>query len=153
MNLQEDYLAHYGTKGHSGRYPHGSGENPHQHCGCFLARINELKKNGLSETEIAKSMGISTTKLRAQISLANAEVRAEKVAQAQALKAKGYSLKQIAKEMGFKNDSSVRSLLNESAEARMNAARKTADILKKAIDEKGMIDVGTGVENQLGVSK
>ena len=48
--------------------------------------------------------------------------------------------------MGFSNDSSVRSLLNENSEARMNQAKKTAEFLKKQIEEKGMIDVGTGVE-------
>ena len=55
--------------------------------------------------------------------------------------------------MGFSNDSSVRSLLNENSEARMNQAKKTAEFLKKQIEEKGMIDVGTGVERELGISK
>lgn len=35
----------------------------------------------------------------------------------------------------------------------MNQAQKTADFLRKQIDEKGMIDVGTGVERELGISK
>ena len=47
----------------------------------------------------------------------------------------------------------IRSLLNEDAEARMNQARKTAEFLKKQVDEKGMIDVGVGVERELGISK
>lgn len=55
--------------------------------------------------------------------------------------------------MGFANDSSVRSLLNERSEARMNQAKKTAEFLKEQIAEKGMIDVGTGVERELGISK
>ena len=55
--------------------------------------------------------------------------------------------------MGFKNDSSVRSLLNENSERRMNQAQKTAEFLKKQINEKGMVDVGTGVERELGISK
>ncbi len=55
--------------------------------------------------------------------------------------------------MGFANDSSVRSLLNEKSEARMNQAKTTADYLKQMVDEKGMIDVGTGVERELGISK
>lgn len=55
--------------------------------------------------------------------------------------------------MGFANDSSVRSLLNETSENRMNQAKATADVLRKLIEEKGMIDVGTGVERELGVSK
>jgi hypothetical protein len=35
----------------------------------------------------------------------------------------------------------------------MNQARKTAEFLKKQVDEKGMIDVGVGVERELGISK
>ena len=35
----------------------------------------------------------------------------------------------------------------------MNQAQKTAEFLKKQIDEKGMIDVGVGVERELGISK
>lgn len=62
-------------------------------------------------------------------------------------------MNEIADKMGFANDSSVRSLLNESSEARMNQAKQTAEFLKKQISEKGMIDVGTGVEKELGISK
>ena len=62
-------------------------------------------------------------------------------------------MNEIADKMGFANDSSVRSLLNETSENRMNQAKATADVLRKLIEEKGMIDVGTGVERELGVSK
>lgn len=72
---------------------------------------------------------------------------------AKGLREKGYSLNEIAVKMGFKNDSSVRSLLNENAESRMNQAEKTADFLRQKVDEKGMIDAGTGVERELGISR
>ena len=62
-------------------------------------------------------------------------------------------MNEIAEKMGYTNDSSIRSLLNENSEARMNQARKTAEFLKEQIDKKGMIDVGTGVERELGISK
>ena len=42
----EEKLAHYGVKRRSGRYPWGSGDNPYQHGKDFLARIDELKKDG-----------------------------------------------------------------------------------------------------------
>lgn len=149
----EHALEHYGMPKRSGRYPWGSGENPYQHSGDFLSRAETLKKQGLSETEIAKSMGLTTTQYRTQKSLAKDERRALEVETAKGLRAKGYSLNEIAEKMGYNNDSSVRSLLNENSEARMNQARKTADFLKKQIDEKGMIDVGTGVERELNISK
>ena len=96
---------------------------------------------------------MTTTQLRTQMSLAKDERRSLQVATAKGLREKGYSLNEIAEKMGFANDSSVRSLLNENSEARMNQAKTTADFLKKMIDEKGMIDVGTGVERELGISR
>lgn len=151
--ISDDMLMHYGVARRSGRYPWGSGDNPYQHSGDFLSRVQSLKKSGMSETDIAKTMGLTTTQLRTQMSLAKDERRAVQVATAKDLREKGYSLNEIADKMGFANDSSVRSLLNENSEARMNQAKATADVLRKLIDEKGMIDVGTGVERELGVSK
>lgn len=150
---REIYLIHYGMPRRSGRYPWGSGKEPYQHSGDFLSRIDELKKQGLSDTEIAKSMGLTTTQFRTQRSLAKDERRAIEVETAKDLRNKGYSLNKIAEKMGYNNDSSVRSLLNENSEAIMNQAKKTAEFLKKQIDEKGMIDVGAGVERELGISK
>lgn len=152
-SIQDDILMHYGVARRSGRYPWGSGDNPYQHSGDFLSRVHELKGSGMSETDIAKSMGLTTTQLRTQMSLAKDERRAIQVTTAKDLREKGYSLNEIATKMGFDNDSSVRSLLNENSEIRMNKAKATADILRKLIDEKGMIDVGTGVEKELGISR
>lgn len=151
--IAEDILKHYGMPRRSGRYPWGSGKNPYQRSGDFISRVNELKKSGMSEKEIAEYMGLTTTQLRTQVGLAKDERRSLEVATAKSLREKGYSLNQIAEKMGYKNDSSIRSLLNEDAEARMNQARKTAEFLKKQVDEKGMIDVGVGVERELGISK
>lgn len=151
--IAEEMLMHYGMPRRSGRYPWGSGDNPYQHSGDFLSRVEELKKQGLSETDIAKSMGLTTTQYRTQKSLAKDERRALDVARARSLREDGKSLNEIAAIMGFSNDSSVRSLLNENSEARMNQAKKTAEFLKKQIEEKGMIDVGIGVERELGISK
>ena len=151
--ILEDMLMHYGTPRHSGRYPWGSGENPYQHSGDFLSRVESLKKEGVSETKIAEMMGMSTTELRAYKSIAKNERRAAEVAKAKALRDEGYSLQEIADKMGYANDSSIRSLLNETSEARMNKSVKTAEFLKKQIDEKGIVDVGAGVEKELGISK
>ena len=149
--VAEDILMHIGTAT-SGRYPKGSGDDPYQHSGDFLSRVELLKNQGLGDTDIAKAMGLSTTQYRAQKSLAKDERRGQQVATAKSLRDQGYSLDAIATKMGYSNDSSVRSLLNENSEARMNQAKKTADFLKKQVDEKGMIDVGAGVERELGIS-
>jgi hypothetical protein len=151
--MEGDNLKHYGMPKRSGRYPWGSGQDPYQHSGDFMSRVDELSKKGMSEKDIADSMGLTTTQLRVQKSLAKAERRSLDVATAKGLREKGYSLSEIATQMGFNNDSSVRTLLDENSEARMNEAAKTAEFLKKQVDEKGMIDVGTGVERELNISK
>ena len=89
-SIVEDILMHYGMPRRSGRYPYGSGENPYQHSGDFLSRVQELKKSGMSETDIAKNMGLTTTQLRTQMSLAKDERRALQVATAKGLREKGY---------------------------------------------------------------
>lgn len=160
----EDMLMHYGMPRRSGRYPWGSGENPFQHEEGFLARVHELREknfeftdeNGRTytgETAIAKSMGLTTTQYRTLLAMANNERRRLEVERAKSLRSDGKSLNEIAQIMGYKNDSSIRSLLNQSSEARMNAAQATADFLKKQVEEKGMIDVGVGVERELNVSR
>ena len=136
--IAEEILMHYGMPRRSGRYPWGSGDNPYQHSGDFLSRVDELKSQGMSDTEIAKAMGLTTTQYRTQKSLAKDERRALDVARAKSLREDGLSLNEIAKEMGFANDSSVRSLLNENSEVRMNQAKTTAEIIKKQIDEKAL---------------
>jgi len=152
-HVAEDILEHYGVLRRSGRYPWGSGDNAFQRSGDFLSRVEELKKKGLSQVDIAKSMGLTTTQLRVQKSMANSERRTIQVITAKKLREKGHSLNEIADKMGFANDSSVRSLLNESSEARMNQAKKTADFLRDQINKKEIIDVGVGVERDLGVSR
>jgi len=74
--IQEDILMHYGVKRRSGRYPWGSGDNPYQHGGDFLSRVEELQRLGKSEKEIAAEIGLSTTDLRMQVRVAKHERRA-----------------------------------------------------------------------------
>ena len=181
-----DELMHYGMPRRSGRYPWGSGKDPHQHCTDFLSRIQYMSENGVSDEDIAKSMGLTkqqfeteksfatvhdmtkrgktekeiaealgttTTKVRLQKTMIKDGHRAVEVDIAKDLRDQGYSLNEIAKQMGYKNDSSVRSLLNAESESRMKEAQKTADFLRKQVDEKGMIDIGAGVERELGISR
>lgn len=150
--IQEDILMHYGIKRRSGRYPWGSGDNPYQHGGDFLSRVEELQRLGKSEKEIAQEIGLSTTDLRMQVRVAKHERRALQADRARSLRDDGKTLDEIASIMGFKNDSSVRALLNENTAENKNKARATAEILKKELAEKGALDVGTGVERTLGVS-
>lgn len=158
-----DELMHYGMPRRSGRYPYGSGKDPYQHACDFLGRVEKMRKEGFTYTDekgktwagdaaIAKSMGLSTTQFRTEIGLANDERRMYQVARAKSLKADGKGATEIGREMGI-SESTVRSLLNSNSEAKMMAAKNTAEVIRKAVDEKGMIDVGKSVELELGVSK
>lgn len=150
--VADDILMHYGVKRRSGRYPWGSGENPYQHSGDFLARYEELQKLGKTEKEIASELGLSTTDLRMQVRVAKHERRALQADRARSMREDGMTLDEIAEALGYSNDSSVRALLNENTATNKNKARATADILKQELAEKGAIDVGPGAERELGVS-
>jgi Mn-dependent DtxR family transcriptional regulator len=157
----EDSLEHYGIKRRSGRYPWGSGDDPYQHDSRdFLARVEELKKNGWTETpyNIKKEFDLTTTQYRAEKAIAKDERRMIEVAAAKSLKEDGLGATEIARKMSDRfgktyNESTIRSLLDVNSEARMNQAKETANFIKEQIDKKGMIDVGTGVERELNISK
>ena len=150
----EDFLVHYGMPRRSGRYPWGSGEDPYQHGGDFLSRVEELKKQGWTETpeNIKNEFGLTTTQYRTEKALAKDERRMLEVARVKSLAADGLNPTEIGRIMG-KNESSIRSLMDSKSESRMMQAKSTAEFIKKQIDEKGMIDVGTGVERELNISK
>ena len=144
-------LAHYGVKRKSGRYPWGSGKDPHQHSGDLLSTIKDLKAKGLSETEIAKGLGMTTTQLRAQKSIAKNEKRKADVAMVARLKEKGMSNTAIGRRMGI-NESSVRALLDPTLKERAGSTEALAKELKKQVGKDGLVDVGLGVEVNLGVT-
>lgn len=146
------YLMHYGILRRSGRYPWGSGKDPYQRSKSFLSYVKELKDQGMSEAEIAKGVGLSTTALRALNSISVSEKRAGDSAEAFRLKEKGLSNVAIAERLGIA-ESSVRNLLKASTDVQNSLNRTTADALKAAVDEKGYIDIGVGVERHMGVSR
>ncbi len=149
----DDVLTHYGMPRRSGRYPWGSGDDPYQSSGNFASRVQELKSQGMSEKDIAIAVGCkNTSDLRVQYSRAINELRADRVSTARSLKSDGLSNAEVARKMSI-NESTLRSLLNEDSEAKMNAAQRTADFLRAQVNEKGMIDVGIGVERELNVSR
>ena len=145
------YLAHYGVKRKSGRYPWGSGKDPHQHSGDLLSTIKDLKAKGLTETEIAKGLGMTTTQLRAQKSIAKNEKRKADAAMVARLKEKGMSNTAIGRRMGI-NESSVRALLDPTLKERAGSTEALAKELKKSVGKDGLVDVGLGVETNLGVT-
>jgi hypothetical protein len=151
MQLKEEDLLHYGILRRSGRYPWGSGGTQNTRNKRFLDYVTDLRGKGLSESEVARGLGVSITELRAAKSIATNEQRQADIALAQRLKDKGYSNVAIGERMG-KNESTVRSLLAPGAKDKADILKSTADMLKAEVAEKGYLDVGTGVESYINVA-
>ena len=160
VSSEVNVLEHYGTKFHSGRYPWGSGENPYQHSGDFLSRVEVLKKKGLSEKEILDSIN-STLPKDYQLSLSEFRVakstainlRKKSVyEQIKELKdKKGLGWTEIAEQLGM-SESSVRSKYSGNIDKKSQRAEHIAETLKKEVDKKGMIDISEGANQVLGIS-
>ena len=156
-----EHLIHYGRPQPynfspigSGRYRKGSGENPNERGGGndFYSQYKSMHAQGMSDNDIAKSMGITVSLLRKQRSIYSQAERKEKILYAQKLKDHGYSTAYIADKMDL-NESSVRSLLKQAENQRYTLADKTYDTLKDACNSKQFIDVGVNVNLELGVSE
>lgn len=154
IRTEEEHLAHYGIKRRSGRYPWGSGEaaqTGNTRNRSLLDDVAKLRKEGMTEAQIAEAMGMTTTQLRARKSIEIAQQRQEKILTAQRLKDKGWSNVEIGRRMGL-NESSVRALTAIGAADKASALQSTVNMLKDQVNKKKYIDVGAGVEHQLGVT-
>lgn len=161
ISSDENTLQHYGTKFHSGRYPWGSGENPYQHSGDFLSRVDSLKKQGLKEKDILDSINDSLpkeyrmglTEFRTATSIATNMRKKEQYAQIKDLKDnQGLGWTEIANQMGM-SESSVRSKYAGNAGKKAQRAKNIAETLKQEVDKKGMVDISEGANLVLGVSE
>lgn len=160
ITSESNILEHYGTKRHSGRYPWGSGDNPYQHSGDFLSRIEVLKKKGLSEKDILESINDSLpdeykmglTEFRTARQKAGHDRKALEYDQIRALKDDGLGWKEIGDKLGM-SESSVRSKYNNAIGEKASQAEKIAATLKEEVDKKGMIDISEGANQVLGVSE
>jgi len=151
MEQIED-LEHYGTPRHSGRYPWGSGENPYQGDENFQKHLAKLRKRGMTNTEIAKSMGIKTTELRAKIDIAGENATKYRDSMIFKLHDKGYNNSAIARQLQIP-DTTVGNVLRRENQHKISSVRAVADTLKEAVKEQKYIDVGHGCESYMRASK
>ena len=151
MNF-DDELFHYGTPRHSGRYPWGSGENPYQRNASFMGHYHALKKQGLSQKQIAKGMGMSIKQLRKRISVADEETKAYLYTEAKRLKDKGMSNVAIGKRLGYP-DTTIGNWLKKGDALVNTVSKQNADKLKSQISEDQYLDIGAGVEYRMGISR
>lgn len=149
--LPDDILVHYGTPRHSGRYPWGSGKDPYQSAKGFFAERQRLRDQGLSDTDIARAWGMSTTEFRAIGMHLGEEKRAGDISRAVRMKQAGLPNTVIAEKMGI-NESSVRNLLSKDARETKSNVNRTADILAEQAKKHKYIEYGAGVELNMGCS-
>lgn len=152
-----DSLLHYGVKRKSGRYPWGSGEDARQgESGyAFLKEYDSLKAKGLKETEIAEKMGMNTTQLRTAKTWANKEHREAIRKQVGILEETGMSNTAMAEKLGV-SEATIRNYRKGASvadKAQKMQLDQVAEAVKKGVDQTGYLDVGVGVERQLGVSR
>lgn len=151
-----NYIAHYGVghldNGHSGRWPWGSGKKPFQNHYDFNAYCEDLRKQGVGETEIAKSMFLSTTQYRIQKRDANKLLRNERVAMAYKLRDQGFTNEQIAEKIGVNSGNTVANYFKSSVTVKQTQVENTTKTLMELVDKNKMIDVSAGAEIELGVT-
>lgn len=152
IRTHEQHLAHYGILRRSGRYPWGSGGSVTTRNRSFLDTIDIHRKQGMSDAEIARNYGMTTNDFRGLRANARARQKQTDILTAERLKERGWSNVAIGERMGI-NESSVRALLAPGAKDRADALQTTTNMLKDQVEKKGMIDVGKGVESQLGVTR
>lgn len=152
IRTEEEHLAHYGILRRSGRYPWGSGGPDDMRNKDFPSQVNVLKKEGWSEKEIATGYGMTIKQLRDRHSVEVAKKREQNIQSARRLKEKGWSNVAIANRM-VTNESTIRSWLSASEKDASSILHNTAEMLKNEVSKKTYIDVGKGVEHQLGVTR
>lgn len=145
---------HVGDIPHSGRYEWGSGERPNQHgTESVTNAVSRLKRDGYSEKEIAEKLGFSsTTELRKKISTESSAERAAQIHRVRTLREHGNTPAKIAELMGVPTRTVYNWLSDEEALDNATKKERIADILQKAVDEKGYVDVGSGTEYMLNTT-
>lgn len=161
FEAEEEFLEHVGRSVldgapiGSGRYRYGSGDSAYQHVKNFQTTVRSLRKKGMSDTQIAKSMQMNSSEFRAKISQNREQIHAYEVAMAKKLKAKGMSNTAIALRLykDAKKESTVRNLVAEGQKRQNKIFESTRNALIEELDKHRMLDVGPGVEFNLGISE
>lgn len=152
-----DSLLHYGTKRKSGRYAWGSGEDPRQgeNSYKFMNEVDTLRAKGLKDTDVAKQLGMNTTQLRNAITWANKEHRENIRRNVAELEKTGMSNTAMAEKLGI-SEASVRNYRKpDTASEKYGKMQldQVTEAVKAGVEKTGYLDVGVGVERQLGISR
>ena len=136
----------------SGRYSWGSGKNPYQHKVDFLNDIKKLEDKGMTKKEIQTIFGMNQSEFNSAYQYAkNKQLLLDMAKTRELIEVRGYSNSAAAREVGV-SEGTVRYWIKNDWLPKKSSVFNTIDILNDAVDKKGMIDVGKGVNIELGVS-
>ena len=149
-----DELYHYGVPRRSGRYPWGSGKDP-QRSSDILSKVDDLRAKGLSQTQIAEKLGMTTTKLRSEITWANEKRKSALIESIKTMNEDGKSNSEIARRLSV-SEGTVRNYLKNGAEqttkgkVRQKQLENISNVLTEAVDKHKYLDISSGTELQIG---
>lgn len=168
-----DEFKHYGIRMKSGRYPWGSGGDEYQRSKDFYGYIEELRMSPLKDDPKAKPLvdreiaqligegtgdagGYSVADLRDTRTIAKETIVREQVVQANKLRYDkdgniSWSIEAIAQNLGIPAPT-VRLRLKTKEEDIKASLSKTADVIRKNVDEYNIVDLGLGVSQGMGIS-
>lgn len=175
LDAEDDFLEHKGRSVldgapiGSGRFRYGSGDSAYQHVKNFQTTVRTLRKNlikdptiprGKIDTIIARHLQMSTSEFRAKTSQNKEQIHAYEVQMAKKLAYdkdgnRHMSNVAIAERLygDKKKESTVRNLLAEGEKRQNKIFENTKNTLKEELEKHRMLDVGPGVELNLGISE
>lgn len=150
-------LMHYGKGhldgGHSGRYPWGSGEEKFQRATDWLDRQEAFERENPKPTAemIKEKFGMTPGQYKQEKAICIYERKCGLIARARTLADDGVGATEIGKKMGV-TESTVRGWLDPKSSQKIEDLYKTTEVLKESLNKHKMVDIGPGVELELGVS-
>lgn len=154
----QDLLEHAGVSKRdgaeigSGRYLLGSGENPYQRLGGLYGEYRKLHKQGISDGDIAASLGMSSGEMRARLQYYQALKSSRMQRDCIDMLDNGMSKLEISKKLGV-SPTTVSKYVEAASDVREAKIISTRNALKDKVDEVGWVDVGKGTENLMHVKR
>ena len=148
----DEKLLHIGVARRSGRYEYGSGKDGYQSTS-FIGQYENLKSQKLSPKEIAERLNMNSTELRTNITWARHE---QKKALAYQVKKDFESGITNKSELARKYNTSEGTIRNVLSNKESHQSKQLETINKALVDgvkEHTYLDVGIGVELQIGVPR
>ena len=130
-------------------------KNHFQSQGFVLISIPDIREEGRTETQIANELGLTTTQLRNAITYARKEEREYNREQVAGMKEAGLSNVEIGQRLGI-SEGTVRNYISDNKSSKATSEQQLDNIekaLSDSLKQTGHLDVGVGVERQLGVSR